>query len=339
MHRWLLPALILAAGAPVPAAAVSFKIAYDASVTSRSDAAAIEAAFGTVASRLGAALASPVTVRLRVGFGEVNGQSMAANHVGESLSGVMGGYSYAQLRSALTTSARLNPADAIFARALASLGAAPPPGPTSFGVSTAESRALGLIAGDSAITDGAIGFSSALTFDYNPADGIGQGAYDFQAVAFHEISEVLGRYSGLGSKGARVGSVLDLYRYSAPGVHSFSLSDPAYFSIDGGLTDLANFNSRPGGDRGDWATGILDAALAVLPMGTVLPVGAADWAALDALGWNQAASAWFLNQGGATGVPEPATWITLLAGFGLAGAAMRRRGRLGSPATYGNPCP
>jgi hypothetical protein len=39
----------------------------------------------------------------------------------------------------------------------------------------------------------------------------------------------------------------------------------------------------------------------------------------------------FLEQGGV--VPEPATWLMLIAGFGLVGAALRRRGRKALPVT------
>ena len=50
---------------------------------------------------------------------------------------------------------------------------------------------------------------------------------------------------------------MDLFRYAAKGVRSYSLgSNAAYFSIDGGVTSLANFNNqRNGADACDWAFG------------------------------------------------------------------------------------
>jgi hypothetical protein len=45
-------------------------------------------------------------------------------------------------------------------------------------------------------------------------------------------------------------SVYDLFHYASPGVRDFSASIPGYFSIDGGNTNLAAFNTNPGGDAG-----------------------------------------------------------------------------------------
>ena len=47
----------------------------------------------------------------------------------------------------------------------------------------------------------------------------------------------------------------DLFRYSStPGVRSYdtNLNTQAYFSINGGTTDLAQFNQDENGDLNDW---------------------------------------------------------------------------------------
>jgi PEP-CTERM motif len=43
------------------------------------------------------------------------------------------------------------------------------------------------------------------------------------------------------------------------------------------------------------------------------------------LSFNSARDVVFSNGGGTPGVPEPASWALMIAGFGLVGAAMRRR--------------
>jgi hypothetical protein len=87
--------------------------------------------------------------------------------------------------------------------------------------------------------------------------------FDLLQVVLHEMDEVLGGGSaldGLAQNAPPPATIapLDLYRYAAPAVRSFSTHAPtgaasqAYFSIDGGITDLVNFNQKATGDFGDW---------------------------------------------------------------------------------------
>jgi hypothetical protein len=87
--------------------------------------------------------------------------------------------------------------------------------------------------------------------------------FDLLAVTMHEMDEVFGGGSaldGLAQGAAAPADIqpLDLYRYSGTGVRSYNTNSPtgpanqAYFSIDGGKTDLVNFNQKATGDFGDW---------------------------------------------------------------------------------------
>src|SRR5439155_7255539 len=114
----------------------------------------------------------------------------------------------------------------------------------------------------------------------------------FSAVVAHEFSEVMGR---LLLVGGRIGTTnhsympLDLFHYASAGVRTFSGTHAGYFSVDGGVIHLENFNTNPAGDFGDWSSANgPDAFNAFADTGVVENVSAADLTALDVIGWNRA---------------------------------------------------
>lgn len=93
------------------------------------------------------------------------------------------------------------------------------------------------------------------TSGQNPND------YDLQTVTQHELDEVLGvggyastLWNPTGPLPKTLGS-LDLFRYSANGVRSFTASPNAnaYFSVDGGKTVLVHFLQTGDGDYADYS--------------------------------------------------------------------------------------
>ncbi len=93
--------------------------------------------------------------------------------------------------------------------------------------------------------------------------------------------------------GASVGggvaySLLDLMHYSGATVHDFVQSTPGYFSVNGGTTNLGNFNTIAGGDvPGDWASSVGNNSFdAYATPGALEPVTANDLTLMDAIGWN-----------------------------------------------------
>ena len=115
-------------------------------------------------------------------------------------------------------------------------------------VSSANQRALG-IPFDPGI-DGTIYVNMSII----NIDRISTNAskYDLMAVVSHEIDEVLGTSSSLGTADS-YSRPADLFRYSATGVRNYTTTgDNAWFSIDGGTTRLVQYNQDPGGEYGDW---------------------------------------------------------------------------------------
>lgn len=297
-----------------PASALTINPIYDTSITSRPNAAVIEAAFGTAASTLASYLGSNAVINVAVSWGSITGTAMPSNALGASQSPMIGAYTVAQVRQFLGNGPNLPVSPAT---------------PAKFFINTAEAKGLGLIPAAAPAIDGNVGFANN-SYSFSQSN-IARGTYDFIGIAEHELSEVLGRISGLGYYMA---TPYDLFRYAAPGVSQYSTSTAAYFSLDRGVTDMGDFNANRSGDRSDWKTTsvTVDMADAFAVRNHVLVLSATDIAALQALGYGAGVGS--PSSGGAlkiatltaASVPEPAV-LGVLA-VGLAGLlALGRPGR------------
>jgi hypothetical protein len=127
------------------------------------------------------------------------------------------------------------------------------------------------------------------------------------AVVEHEIDEVLGLGSALhGTTTDPLPFVEDLFRWQSAGVRSYaantSTTHPcgagtpaAFFSIDGGTTDLDDFNNcNNSGDYGDWITHtppqVQDAFILGGSGSPSLSITSPEVRALDVIGYNIVAS-------------------------------------------------
>ena len=191
-------------------------------------------------------------INIDVGYGEIDGSSMASDALGES-------ESYGYLTNYATVTHALSEDGYSFS-------AANEPTTSQFFVNSADAKALGLINPTSTAVDGFVGFSTLSgtgdSWNYTAGatasnSGTGPTQFDLQAVAEHEISEVMGR---IGMEGATVDrkptdTPLDLFNYKSPGVLELS-ANGGYFSVNGGTTNLGVYNnaSANGGDIADWAS-------------------------------------------------------------------------------------
>ena len=154
----------------------------------------------------------------------------------------------------------------------------------------AEAQALGPT---SAVSTSYVGFSNSLPFSYAVNSTPSSGYYYFVGVVEHEFTEDMGRVSLLDYQPYDY-SPMDLFRYSSAGQRDLNTGgrgSTAYFSIDGGNTNLGTWNNNPNnGDLGDWypsgpASGGYDAFNDYSDPGVINTVSPSDITLMAALGW------------------------------------------------------
>ena len=226
---------------------MKINVIYDASVCSAP--AGFQTGVATAVDFFEKEFANPVTITIHVGYGEVDGQTLGANALGESFYAVGEPENYSSVRNALI--------------AEGSPGASTLPSTSPFSgtlyLTPAEAIGLGLpLSFSDGGVEGYVGFSS-IPGEFSYANGVTppSNQYYFIGTVEHEITEIMGRVSLIGQPSSAY-SLMDLYRYSANGVRDLAVGasgslSTAYFSIDNGVTRFGTWNNNPSnGDLGDW---------------------------------------------------------------------------------------
>jgi autotransporter-associated beta strand protein len=304
---------------------------FGASITSDPNVAVIEAGIDATIQRVEADIANPITVT--IDFQEMTtGLGLSQTTTYDE--------SYSSYRSWLANNQILSANDTTALASLPNQAANPVTGNSSNSSMTIAApllRSLGQTAaggltsnGNSGGTfDGDIGLNTSI-MNLSRTGTQNAGYYDLQAVAGHEIDEVL----GIGGTGSTLSSgdpsvptttgVLDLFRYSASGVRSFNLNPNvnAYFSINGGNTNLVYFDqNNEGADFSDWGNGTANAEAGNTPPqlqdsfgtpGADTNIGVNELTALDVVGYNLISYLTWNPTGGTSSTPVDGsgTWTT-----------------------------
>ncbi len=331
---------LLAAWSPLAKGNITITPTFDNSITRSPQASTIEATIDDAIAAFESNIANPISI-------SIDFQGVSSG-LGAS-STAQGNVSYSTYRSDLASVASQSASDKT---ALASL-----PTTANTGINhnsqVTLSSALFLALGDqseaSTLESQNGGFDGVIELNLsqmNLSRSVTQDTnkYDLQSVASHEIDEVLG-IGGSGSALYQPGSKVpalptdaigptDLFRYTGPRQRSFTYDpfEPTYFSINGGRTDLTNFNQdgAGGSDFGDWAGAMTPQVQdAFGTPGTEPNLGNNELTALDVVGYTLtapvSATANFEQHSIVTqSVPEPGSYACLALGA-LTVTAWRRR--------------
>jgi hypothetical protein len=227
---------------------------FDSSITTKANAATIEAMINRAISIYESLFSDPITVKILFRYSTTapNGSPFPSGALSES--------NWVYYAVPWNTYIHALVADAITGNDTTANTSLPTTAlSTNIRPSSANGRSVSLntppamfangTVGSGGPYDGIVSLNSAAPLQLTrPASA---SNYDAQRQTEHEIDEVL----GLGSRLSIGGSDLrpqDLFSWSSAGVRNLTVSGTRYFSINGGTTNVVNFNQTAPGDYGDW---------------------------------------------------------------------------------------
>jgi len=241
-----------------PTTGLTIHATFDSSITGNPNAAAIQATINRAIGIYESLFSDPITIQIRFRYATTgpDGSHLPQGLVSQSDTTVYTGISWNTYISALRADARTsndNTANASLPGNALSQNIRP---------ASANGRAVGLntppamfpngSVGQGGPYDGIVTLNSSKPFQFSRP--VNASSFDAQRITEHEIDEVIGLASRIGDNSSSL-RPQDLFSWSSAGHRNITSSGTRYFSIDGGATNIVDFNQDPDGDFGDWLSG------------------------------------------------------------------------------------
>ena len=238
----------------VPTVGLVIHPTFDSSITNNPNAAAIQATISRAISLHESLFTDPITIQIRFRFSTTtpDGMHLPMGTLART-DLVLYRISWSSYISALRADAKSSndtQANANLPGTALSANIRP---------SSAGGRAVGLNTPPAMFADGSVGqggpydaivtLNSAAPYQFSRPPSASN--FDAQRSIEHEVDEAIGLGSRLGGNGSDL-RPQDLFSWSSPGNRNISTSGTRYFSINGGVANIVNFNQDPDGDLGDW---------------------------------------------------------------------------------------
>jgi hypothetical protein len=233
---------------------LTIQATFDSSITSNSNAVAIEAMINQAISIYESLFSDPITIQIRFRYATTapNGNPLPQGTLSRTDSVIYTipwSVFISALRADATTSNDSLANASLPGTALSGTIEPSSPNGRAVGLDTPPAMFANGTVGNGGPYDGIITLNSSMPLQFTRPTSA--GSFDAQRATEHEMDEVLGLGSKLGHNGIDF-RPQDLFSWSSAGHRNTTSSGTRYFSINGGTTNIVNFNQDPNGDFGDW---------------------------------------------------------------------------------------
>jgi hypothetical protein len=240
----------------MPATGLTIHATFDSSITGNPNAAAIEAMINRAISIYESMFSDPITIQIRFRYATTapDGTPLPAGTISRS-EFVIYDIPWSTFINALRADAKTSNDDTANGT-LPAAALSPTIKPAS-----ASGRAVLLDTPPAMFANGTVGnggpYDGIVTLNsgvpYQFIRPVSASNFDAQRSTEHEMDEVIGFGSHLNLHSPGTGlRPQDLFSWSSAGHRNTASSGTRYFSINGGSTNIVNFNQNPTGDFGDW---------------------------------------------------------------------------------------